>query len=124
MAVSGRQSAIGELAGPGQHVAFQGKPAVERPALRALLRTYLDTLGFPNMRLKLFIRCYLSARIVVGGFVNLTGKARNLGLPGTTTISRICSTDAFERLSNSSRCWTQTPKPVTHSFQLVFPDQG
>lgn len=52
--------------------AFQGKPAVERPALRALLRTYLDTLGFPNMRLKLFIRRDLLARIVVGGFVNLT----------------------------------------------------
>lgn len=52
--------------------AFQGKPTVERPALRALLRTYLDMLGFPNMRVKLFIRRDLLARIVVGGFVNLT----------------------------------------------------
>ena len=36
--------------------AFQGQPSVERPALRALFRTYLDMLGFENMRPKLFVR--------------------------------------------------------------------
>lgn len=52
--------------------AFQGRPTVERPALRALFRTYLDMLGFDNMRLKIFVRRDLFARIIVGGFVNLT----------------------------------------------------
>jgi hypothetical protein len=52
--------------------AFQGRPIVERPALRALLRTYLDMLEFNNMRLKLFVRRDLFSRIIVGGFVNLT----------------------------------------------------
>ena len=52
--------------------AFQGFPAVEIPALRALLRTYLDLLGFPRVRLKLFVRRDLFRKIVGAGFVNLT----------------------------------------------------
>ena len=52
--------------------AFQGRPAQERPALRALLRTYLDMLEFTQVRLKLFVRRDLFARVVEGGFVNLT----------------------------------------------------
>ena len=52
--------------------AFQGRPALERPALRALFRTYLDLLEFENIRLKLFVRRDLFARVVEGGFVNLT----------------------------------------------------
>jgi hypothetical protein len=36
--------------------AFQGFPEAEIPALRALLRTYLDLLVFPRVRLKLFVR--------------------------------------------------------------------
>jgi hypothetical protein len=52
--------------------AFQGYPETERPALRALLRTYLDLLEFPRLRLKLFVRKDLFRKIVQGGFVNLT----------------------------------------------------
>jgi hypothetical protein len=52
--------------------AFQGFPQVEIPALRALLRTYLDMLEFPHVRLKLFLRRDLFRRITAGGFVNLT----------------------------------------------------
>jgi hypothetical protein len=52
--------------------AFQGRPALERPALRALFRTYLDMQAFKNIRLKLFVRRDLFARIISGGFVNLT----------------------------------------------------
>jgi len=52
--------------------AFQGFPAVEIPALRALLRTYLDLLEFGNFRLKLFVRRDLFRRIIGDGFVNLT----------------------------------------------------
>ena len=42
------------------------------PALRALLRTYLDLLEFDRLRLKLFVRRDLFRKIVAGGFVNLT----------------------------------------------------
>lgn len=52
--------------------AFQGFPAVEIPALRALFRTYLDLLPYKNVRLKLFVRRDLLRRIIAGGFVNLT----------------------------------------------------
>jgi hypothetical protein len=36
--------------------AFQGFPNIEIPALRALLRTYLDLRAFPRVILKLFVR--------------------------------------------------------------------
>lgn len=52
--------------------AFQGRPEIEIPALRALLRTYLDLNEFETVRLKLFLRKDLFRRITVGGFVNLT----------------------------------------------------
>jgi hypothetical protein len=52
--------------------AFQGFPLVERAALRALFRTYLDLLEFANIRIKLFVRRDLFRKVVYGGFVNLT----------------------------------------------------
>jgi hypothetical protein len=52
--------------------AFQGYPDSEIPALKALLRTYLDLGEFNKIELKLFIRRDLFSRVVKGGFVNLT----------------------------------------------------
>ncbi|MFY9753267.1 MAG: hypothetical protein WAJ92_11545, partial [Candidatus Acidiferrales bacterium] len=52
--------------------AFQGFPNVEVPALRALLRTYLDLLAYPRIRLKLFVRNDLFRKVIQGGFVNLS----------------------------------------------------
>jgi hypothetical protein len=52
--------------------AFQGFPKAEIPALRALLRTYLDLKPFEHLNLKLFLRRDLFRRITTGGFVNLT----------------------------------------------------
>ncbi|WP_304192333.1 hypothetical protein [Phenylobacterium aquaticum] len=52
--------------------AFQGVPEVEIPALRALLRTYLDLKEFSNIKIKLFLRRDLFRRIVEEQFVNLT----------------------------------------------------
>ncbi|AMW19871.1 P-loop ATPase, Sll1717 family [Mycobacteroides chelonae] len=104
--------------------AFQGKPAVERPALRALLRTYLDTLGFPNMRLKLFIRRDLLARIVVGGFVNLTHiNARKVEITWDDDDLK----DLLDRRLRASAQFIEMLDADTESsdalFQLVFPDQ-
>ena len=52
--------------------AFQGFASVEIPALRALLRTYLDLLAYPRIRMKLFVRNDLFRKVTQGGFVNLT----------------------------------------------------
>ncbi len=52
--------------------AFAGLPEAEIPALRALLRTYLDLVPFEHVKLKLFVRRDLFVRIIEGGFVNLT----------------------------------------------------
>ena len=52
--------------------AFQGFPSIEIPALRALLRTYLDLLAYPRIRLKLFVRNDVFRKVIQGGFVNLT----------------------------------------------------
>ncbi len=52
--------------------AFQGFPKAEIPALRALLRSYLDLQPFDRVRLKLFLRRDLFRRVTAGGFVNLT----------------------------------------------------
>jgi hypothetical protein len=52
--------------------AFTGHAAMEIPALRALLRTYLDLTEFKRIKLKLFVRRDLFSRITAGGFVNLT----------------------------------------------------
>ncbi|HBP1902412.1 TPA: hypothetical protein ACH1R9_003433 [Pseudomonas aeruginosa] len=52
--------------------AFQGNPEVEVPALRALLRVYLDLLEFDRFKLKLFVRRDLFRKVIGDGFVNLT----------------------------------------------------
>ena len=52
--------------------AFVGFPEIEIPALRALLRTYLDVQAYENIKLKLFVRNDLFRKIIRGGFVNLT----------------------------------------------------
>lgn len=52
--------------------AFQGAPAVEVPALRALFRVFLDLMPFVHVRLKLFVRRDLFRKLTQGGFVNLT----------------------------------------------------
>lgn len=52
--------------------AFQGLPDVEIPALRALLRTYLDLKEFDSIKVKLFLRRDLFRRIIETPFVNLT----------------------------------------------------
>ena len=52
--------------------AFIGLPDIEKPALRALLRAYLDLMAFDNLHVKFFVRKDLFRNIIKGGFVNLT----------------------------------------------------
>ncbi|PKN92922.1 MAG: hypothetical protein CVU44_12895 [Chloroflexi bacterium HGW-Chloroflexi-6] len=52
--------------------AFVGRPDIEIPALRALVRTFMDLRSFKNIHLKLFVRNDLFRKITQEGFVNLT----------------------------------------------------
>lgn len=52
--------------------AFQGRRDVETPALRALLRAFLDLHSLTNLKLKLFLRNDLFRLITKNGFVNLS----------------------------------------------------
>ena len=52
--------------------AFVGSPDIEKTALRALLRSYLDMGNLSKLKLKLFLRRDLFRRVTSGGFVNLS----------------------------------------------------
>lgn len=51
---------------------FIGRPDIEIPALRALIRSFMDIIEYPHIRIKLFVRTDLFRKITQGGFVNLT----------------------------------------------------
>jgi hypothetical protein len=104
--------------------AFQGRPSMERPALRALFRAYLDMLEFSNIKLKLFVRRDLFARIVEGGFVNLTHvNARRIDI---TWDEEDLFDLLFRRVKESKRFVRTLEAPVddaTAAFSLLFPEQ-
>jgi hypothetical protein len=104
--------------------AFQGRPSVERPALRALFRTYLDMLEFSNIRLKLFVRRDLFARIVEGGFVNLTHvNARRIDI---TWDEEDLFDLLFRRVKESKGFMERLSAKVDDAqsvFNLLFPQQ-
>jgi hypothetical protein len=104
--------------------AFQGHPELERPALRALFRTYLDMLDLSNLRIKLFVRRDLFARIIAGGFVNLTHiNARRVDITWDDEdlkdllSRRLRTSDQFINLLGAG------DKDDDELFALVFPDQ-
>jgi hypothetical protein len=51
---------------------FIGRPDIEIPALRALIRSFMDLAEYSHLRIKLFVRTDLFRKITQGGFVNLT----------------------------------------------------
>ncbi len=105
--------------------AFQGFPAAELPALRALLRTYLDLTAFPFVRLKLFVRKDLFRRIIGPGFVNLTHvNARKVEIVWDEDdlfellVKRIRESPTF-----LSELEIDTSASSSHVFEAVFPPQ-
>lgn len=104
--------------------AFLGYPAVEIPALRALLRTYLDMQAFSNIKVKLFLRKDLFRRVLGGNFVNLThindrkieivwdeDDLKNLLIARVKDSARIVSSLSLTGLDND------------RAFGKVFPDK-
>jgi hypothetical protein len=104
--------------------AFQGQPSVERPTLRALFRTYLDMLGFENMRLKLFVRRDLFARIITGGFVNLTHiNARRVDITWDDDDLRDLLNRRLRNPGKFIELLNAEASTDVELFHLVFPDQ-
>lgn len=103
--------------------AFQGFPAVERPALRALLRTYLDLLAYENLKLKLFVRKDLFRKVVHGGFVNLTHvNARRLDIVWDEEDLKALLCNRIRR----SKTFVEgcgNPKTDDEVFATLFPPQ-
>lgn len=103
--------------------AFQGFPAVERPALRALLRTYLDLLAYENLKLKLFVRKDLFRKVVHGGFVNLTHvNARRLDIVWDEEDLKALLCNRIRR----SKAFVEgcgNPKADEEVFATLFPPQ-
>ncbi len=104
--------------------AFQGYPAIEKPALRALLRTYLDLLEFEQLKIKLFVRKDLFRKVVQGGFVNLThinAKRLDIIWDEEDLRSLLCkrvrrNMDFISRLGVGD-------KSDQELFSILFPDQ-
>ena len=104
--------------------AFQGFPAVEVPALRALLRSYLDMLEFDHIQLKLFVRRDLFRKVIAGGFVNLThvnARKSEIVWDEDDLLNLLCkrlkeSGEFLVRLGVSNR-------PNNEIFAAAFPDQ-
>jgi hypothetical protein len=104
--------------------AFQGFPAVEVPALRALFRTYLDLLAYSRLRLKLFVRNDVFRKVIVGGFVNLTHiNARKIEI----VWEEEDLLSLFSRRVRESTRFIQatqlTGKGDTEIFDQIFPKQ-
>jgi hypothetical protein len=59
-------------------VAFQESFTLEANALRALFKCYLDTLEYPNIRLKIFLRNDIWRKITEGGFREASHITRQL----------------------------------------------
>ncbi|HEX8377795.1 MAG TPA: hypothetical protein VF602_08245 [Pedobacter sp.] len=106
--------------------AFQGYPKTEIPALRALLRTYLDLKEFDRLKLKLFVRRDLFRKITQGeqGFVNLTHiNARKKEIFWENDdllnllIQRVKANDGFVK---TLKLQDKTAKEI---FYILFPDQ-
>ena len=104
--------------------AFPGSPASEVPILRALLRTYLDLLAYPQMKLKLFVRNDLFRKIIQGGFVNLTHvNARKIEIiwDEEDLLNLFCRrVRESAGFSEALQISTLSDKEI---FERIFPDQ-
>ncbi|MBF0816369.1 hypothetical protein E4U02_08090 [Microbacterium paludicola] len=105
--------------------AFQAHPSVEKPALRGLFRAYLDLGALSHLRLKLFVRRDLFARIVEGGFVNLTHvNARRITITWedddlyNLLFRRLVESEGFQQATGFSK-----DSPPDQVFAFVFPEK-
>ena len=104
--------------------AFQGYPDTELPALKALLRTYLDLAEFSNIRLKLFVRNDLFRKITAGGFVNLTHvNARKIEIVWDDEDLYDLLHKRFQESDNFLGNLNLSDAAADPTFNAIFPEQ-
>lgn len=103
--------------------AFAGRQDVEVPALRALMRAYLDLTSMRCLKLKLFIRKDLFRKITEGGFVNMTHiNSRKIEIVWDDddlidmVVRRVLQSDEFRTLLDH-------PEDNDHVFNALLPEQ-
>lgn len=103
--------------------AFSGHQDIEIPALRALLRTYLDLTNLRNLKLKLFLRKDLFRRVTKGGFVNLTHiNSRKIDIVWDEedlidmVVRRILQNEEFKKIAGE-------PIDNDRIFSMLLPEQ-
>lgn len=104
--------------------AFQGFPNIETPALRALLRTYLDLLEFDRIKLKLFVRKDLFRKVTQGGFVNLTHvNAKRLDIVWDEEDLKSLLSNRIRRSTGFIDALNAAEKSDDELYYAVFPQQ-
>ena len=111
-------------------VAFAEMRELEENALRALFRVYVDLLGFENIRLKIFLRDDIWARITSSGFREASHITRQITL--TWDDRSLLNLIIRRALSNPELCeyYDVSPEEVLSDreaqeelFYRVFPEQ-
>lgn len=104
--------------------AFVGRPDIEVPALRALIRTFMDLQAFDNINLKLFVRNDLFRKITKDGFVNLThvsARKKEIVWDDDDLYAMLCQRiRKNEGLLRAIGLYKPTDKQL---FRALFPDQ-
>jgi len=111
-------------------VAFAESADLERNALRALFRVYLDLLGIDSLSLKIFLRDDIWARISGEGFREASHITRTIALKWNTTtllnlvVRRLLRSDMLRELYGVEALEVLGDVgSQSHLFGRVFPDQ-
>ncbi|RKE24332.1 hypothetical protein B0G76_8214 [Paraburkholderia sp. BL23I1N1] len=111
-------------------VAFAESDALEGNALRALFRTYLDTLALSHIKTKIFLRDDIWNKIVAGGFREASHVTRSLTLSWSQQsllnliVRRILSNEAVCTYYGVNRIEVlATAELQREFFYKVFPEQ-
>ncbi|MDY0104969.1 MAG: hypothetical protein RBS07_18700 [Lentimicrobium sp.] len=103
---------------------FIGRPDIEIPALRALIRSFMDIIEYPHIRIKLFVRTDLFRKITQGGFVNLThvnARKTDITWDDEDLMALIC-----QRIRNNHELLRTLGLGRVHStrlFSILFPNK-
>lgn len=111
-------------------VAFAATPELERSALRALFRVYLDALGLEHISIKIFLRDDIWRRISEGGFREASHVTRTIAIRWHTTTLLNLTIRRLLRSDTLVREYGIVPDDVLDSveeqkklFYRLFPDQ-
>ncbi|MEO0703531.1 MAG: hypothetical protein AAFY80_15445 [Pseudomonadota bacterium] len=111
-------------------VAFAESSDLEKNALRALFRTYLDLLGFDAIRIKIFLRTDIWNRIIEEGFREASHITKHVTIRWNETSALNLISRRFLRNQSIQDTYAVAPSDVLADseeqerlFYRIFPDQ-